>query len=300
MPAKLRATDSLNPARTIVIGGTSRMGAALRARAPELRSISRHPEPADGLATAVADYRGITPAMLTDADCVLHLVGTTRGTAAELDDANARLARDVASAARQAGVARFIYISSFSVYGACQAIDATTPTNPDSGYGRSKLRAEHLLSELRSANFTPSSIRLPSLYGRVDGKLHQLVTSWAKWRVFPKPSRPVERSFLSYDNAAQLLLNIRETEADEPVAAADSEAFIFEKARQTIAAASERRIRLASIPFAEAAIAAGAPGLYASVFQSSVLASEANAARDLPSTLYRDIGAIAKRAAGLA
>lgn len=297
MPVKPDPADRLTPSRTIIIGGTSRLGTALRVRMPGTRSISRQPDPGDDLATAVADYHAITPAMLANADCILHLIGTPRGSVAELDDANALLARSVAMAAREAGAARFVHVSSFSVYGAREAIDTTTPAHPDSDYGRSKWRAEQLLAELRSESFAPLSVRLPSLYGPADGKLHRLITAWTKWRIFPKPARRVERSFLSYDQAAQLLLAVAGTDAHGSLAAADPCPFTFDEARRMIETASGRRIRLAPIPLADAAIAAIAPGLHASVFKSSLLAPEANAARDFTSTLYGDIAAMARQAA---
>ena len=272
-------------------------------RTTALRSIVRAPgDPSQGQ-TIVDDYSAIEPCMLEGSASVIYTVGTTRGSDTELDHVNADLAFATASAARTAGVRRFIYVSSFSVYGECAMIGADSPARPASGYGRSKWRAEQLLADLADPDFEPISVRLPSLYDLSYGKLVQLISAWTRFRIFPGPAAPVQRSFMSYDNAAALILGLATTNQSETtrakVAAADSAPFSFDRARQVVADAAHRRIFCPRLPVVDAVIGATAPGLHASLFQNSLLQPECNAASELPSTLYADIAHIARRTAGL-
>ena len=287
----------------MVFGGRSRLGRALFRRTSALRSIVRTPGDRLQGQTIVNDFSAIEPWMLEGSPSVIYTVGITRGSDSELDRVNADLAFATASTARNAGVPRFIYISSFSVYGECPMIGADSPARPVSGYGRSKWRAEQMLADLADRDFETISVRLPSLYDLSYGKLVQLISAWTRFRIFPGPVSHVQRSFMSFDNAAALILRLATADQSETtkatVAAADSAPFCFDRARQVVADATHRRIFCPRLPVLDAVLGATAPGLYSSLFQNSLLQSEYNAAGEIPSTLYADIAHIAQRTAGL-
>lgn len=119
-------------------------------------------------------------------------------------EVNRDLAVEVAEKAKAAGVKRFIYMSSMSVYGLEQSdelISLSTPTNPTTNYGWSKLQAEQKLRELEDENFSISFLRPPMVYGEgAPGNLEKLFKAVRKVHVFPTIRN--ERSSISVDNLA--------------------------------------------------------------------------------------------------
>lgn len=80
--------------------------------------------------------------------------------------------QSLAEASVDAGVAHFVYASSLLVHGAASAsspIVASTPTDPQVGYGVAKVEAEAILDDVTAGSSTSlASIRLPHVYGPGD------------------------------------------------------------------------------------------------------------------------------------
>ena len=118
---------------------------------------------------------------------------------------NCALAVETAQKARAAGVKRYIYLSSASVYGLTEGvIRRDTPPAPKSLYGRSKLRAERALEALHSPGFQVILVRPPMVYGpgcpgnyRALEKLAAVLPVFADW--------PNRRSVISADNLSRFL-----------------------------------------------------------------------------------------------
>jgi nucleoside-diphosphate-sugar epimerase len=72
-----------------------------------------------------------------------------------------------AKAAKKAGVKRFLFASSCSLYGAGPQdfLDETAPFNPVTPYGESKIRCEFDLIPLADENFSPTFMRCATAYG---------------------------------------------------------------------------------------------------------------------------------------
>ena len=89
-------------------------------------------------------------------------------------------------AAKEAGVGRFVFASSCSMYGAPpgdELLDEDAPLRPLTAYAESKVRAEEALFELADDDFAPVSMRNATAYGasprlRLDIVLNNLV-GWA-------------------------------------------------------------------------------------------------------------------------
>src|SRR6185295_6995411 len=86
--------------------------------------------------------------------------------------------------AKTAGVGRFLFSGSCSVYGAAGdlALAEDAPLNPVSWYAKSKIEAEQLISELADDGFTPASLRNATAYGlspmlRIDLVANNLLAS---------------------------------------------------------------------------------------------------------------------------
>jgi nucleoside-diphosphate-sugar epimerase len=144
-----------------------------------------------GLPALRLDLRDAEPSELAGHDAVVHLAALSNDPLGDLSpeltreinfEATVRLAR----AAKDAGIPRFVFSSSCSMYGASgagQAVDETAPLKPLTAYAESKVRAEEALSELADGDFSPVFMRNATAYGvsprlRVDLVLNNLV-GWA-------------------------------------------------------------------------------------------------------------------------
>lgn len=135
------------------------------------------------------DFRALTTAHLRGHDCVMHLAGISNDPMGELDAAvTLAVNRDgsvaLAGRARDAGVARFLFASSCSVYGTAEGEAATEASalNPLSTYAVSKLEAEAGMAALSSPRFSPVFLRCATAYGyspmlRIDLVVNNLVAS---------------------------------------------------------------------------------------------------------------------------
>lgn len=123
--------------------------------------------------TVVADLRDEASLVraLAGVDAVIHLAGrATFEPYALLRPTIVTGTESLARAAAAAGVARFVFASSTTVYdGAGGPADARTPSNVWSGYGRAKLDAERALAAVAAtAPFATAILRLPHVYGARD------------------------------------------------------------------------------------------------------------------------------------
>jgi nucleoside-diphosphate-sugar epimerase len=122
--------------------------------------------------TLVKDVRSVSAADLAGHDCVMHLAALSNDPMGDINpeityqinrDASIRLAR----VAKQAGVGRFLFSGSCSVYGAGEKLDLEEgdPLNPLTAYAKSKIDTEAAVSELADAGFTPAYLRNATAYG---------------------------------------------------------------------------------------------------------------------------------------
>ncbi len=137
------------------------------------------------------DVRDVTPQDLEGFDAVVHLAALSNDPIGDLNeqwtyDINQEGTSRVARAAKEAGVRRFVFASSCSMYGASgtdDLLDEEAPLNPLTAYAASKVRAEEALAELADRDFAPVSMRNATVYGssprlRLDIVLNNLA-AWA-------------------------------------------------------------------------------------------------------------------------
>jgi nucleoside-diphosphate-sugar epimerase len=145
------------------------------------------PAPADPPGIAV-DLRDVPPEVLAGFDAVVHLAALSNDPLGSLapevtHEINHHASTRLATLARDAGVRRFVYASTCSVYGAQggeELVNEDAPLKPVTPYAESKVRVEEDLLDLADADFCPTSMRNATAFGfsprlRADIVLNNLV-----------------------------------------------------------------------------------------------------------------------------
>lgn len=137
------------------------------------------------------ELRDVTDQALEGMDAVIHLAALSNDPLGALDEEwtaaiNHRASVALARAAKQAGVQRFLFSSSCSVYGAADEatlLDEDAACRPLTAYASSKVRVEDALDALTGGGFAPVSLRNATAHGlsprlRLDLVLNNFV-GWA-------------------------------------------------------------------------------------------------------------------------
>ena len=123
-------------------------------------------------ATTYKDLRQVTAADFEGFDAVIHLAELSNDPLGQnrpevTFQINHQGTLRIANAARQAGVRRFVYASSCSVYGLGTGdfLDESSPTNPQTAYAQCKVLVERDLVPLASDTFSVVCLRNATAYG---------------------------------------------------------------------------------------------------------------------------------------
>lgn len=120
----------------------------------------------------IKDLRLLTLEDLAGVDCVIHLAAISND---PMGDLNPQITYDVnrdgsirlAALSKEAGVSRFLFSSSCSIYGKSDKPNMveSDPTVPLTAYAISKIETEKAVSAMADAAFSPSFLRNATAYG---------------------------------------------------------------------------------------------------------------------------------------
>lgn len=118
------------------------------------------------------DLRDVEPAHLRGFDAVIHLAALSNDPLGNLapritHDINHHASVRLAEAAKDAGVQRFLYASTCSVYGAAGdgLVGEDAPLRPLTPYAESKVRVEDDVAALTDSGFSPIFLRNATAFG---------------------------------------------------------------------------------------------------------------------------------------
>jgi len=215
---------------------------------------------------------------------VINVANRVKGDESQLDDANVEFAIKLATAARSAGVRRFVQVSSFSVFGFTEVICRQSPLQPNSAYGRSKLKCELSLIALCRPDFEAVSVRLPFMFDeRHLSFLGPLLRFCANFSIWPSTAGGIRRSMMTFDDAAKTLLYVVQSQQKGQFNAASPGFFDYQLLERLIREEACRQLKIFTVPNL---IVAGTkkivPSVHRRLFQSSILRPEDNMASTVP------------------
>jgi nucleoside-diphosphate-sugar epimerase len=183
--------------------------------------------------TLTRDLRTVTEHDLAGADAVVHMAELSNDPVGQLapdvtyrvnHEGSVRLART----ARRAGVGRFVYMSSCSVYGVAEGeVDEESPVDPQTAYAECKALVERDVALLADDGFAPTFLRNATAFGasprmRFDIVLNNLAGwAWTTGRISMTSDGSPWRPLVHGLDIAQAIRRVLEA----PAAAVRNETF---------------------------------------------------------------------------
>ncbi len=121
--------------------------------------------------TLAKDIRRISVDDLAGVDAIVHMAELSNDPLGQLSptityEINHQGSVRLAQLAKQAGVTRFVYMSSCSVYGVADGeVDESSPINPQTAYAECKTLVERDLGAMADDDFSPTFLRNATAFG---------------------------------------------------------------------------------------------------------------------------------------
>jgi nucleoside-diphosphate-sugar epimerase len=141
------------------------------------------------------DIRRLSEDDLAGVDAVVHMAELSNDPLGQLSptityEINHRGSVRLAELAKRAGVGRFVYMSSCSVYGVANGeVDETSPVNPQTAYAECKTNVERDVTAMATEDFAPTFLRNATAFGasprmRFDIVLNNLAgLAWTEHKI---------------------------------------------------------------------------------------------------------------------
>lgn len=186
--------------RVLLVGGAGYVGSVLAeellARGYSVRVFDRLffgdvglRELRDRVDLVVGDMRNLDPSVLDGVQAVVNVGGLSNDPTAEYNpqanvEMNTTASITLAEAARHAGISRYVFASSASIYdvGVSDSskdviLDEATPVAPRAAYSSSKYEAERRLIAMAGPDFCPVMLRKGTIYGWSPRMRYDLVVN---------------------------------------------------------------------------------------------------------------------------
>jgi len=175
----------------------------------------------EGHEAVVLSRRDLSEPDFTDVDMVIHCAALAHRTGAErpqadaFDEVNHRLTVTLAQKAKQAGVRRFIFVSTiYTIAGNPSPLTPDMPLAPRDDYGRAKAKAEAALLQMTGIEVV--IVRPVLVYGPdARANLRALMKLCDTALPLPFDLATNQRSFVSLENVARALTFLTTAQSDQ-------------------------------------------------------------------------------------
>ncbi|PIS12075.1 MAG: UDP-N-acetylenolpyruvoylglucosamine reductase [Bdellovibrio sp. CG10_big_fil_rev_8_21_14_0_10_47_8] len=193
-------------------------------------------------------------------DAILHLAALVHQMRGAPPDAyfqvNTILTRDLALAAKNAGVKHFVFMSTAHVFNDQSSLenkpiayDENSPCLPIGPYAKSKWQAENILRELEDPSFVVSIVRPPLIYGPgAKGNLVSLAKLVKIAPCLPFLFDTNQRSLVGIDNLTDFLFQVLEKKTSGTFLPQDEKPVSLREMTEYLSAAQQRKIVLCRPP----------------------------------------------------
>ena len=210
-----------------------------------------------------------------DVDIVFHLSALVHqmggASAEEYEKINVTQTLELAQKVKELRVKHFVFMSTVKVYGEETESKYTEDSicNPEDDYGKSKLKAEKLLLELKDKNFKISIIRTPIIYGHgVKANIKNLINLVNKISILPFGNIQNKRSMVYIGNICHLVDVVIEQQQNGVFLASDEQPLSTSKLIELIAKNLDKKIYLLKIPFFESLLKLLKPSFHKRLYGS--------------------------------